>query len=253
MSLTFRPSFVCFFITTVERMMVDIVLMFALYGLSYHLAYRVRSHNQGFRPSDPSIAKPLVLPLTISFRQIIYSSSLGVAFILYAIESFRTNDWTRGRIVKTHLYGWLIATNICVYVKAVVGRLRPNFLAMNNIQLTQENYPEYDKFSLDHPIPDPKGKIAKVLEMESRKSFFSGHACLGSYAATSVILYLQENFANPQSTDNLLILPTLQTMIAMIGLFPGITQGRTYWHHWDDVICGYFVGTSVGLFIFFLI
>lgn len=234
-------------------MVVDIVLMFALYGLSYHLAYRVRSHNQGFRPSDPSIAKPLILPLTISFRQIIYSSSLGVAFILYAIESFRTNDWTRGRIVKTHLYGWLIATNICVYVKAVVGRLRPNFLAMNNIQLTQENYPDYDKFSLDHPIPDPKGKIAKVLEMESRKSFFSGHACLGSYAATSVILYLQENFANPQSTDNLLILPTLQTMIAMIGLFPGITQGRTYWHHWDDVICGYFVGTSVGLFIFFLI
>ena len=231
-------------------MFLDIALMLGLYAVSYTLAYRVHSYKQGFRPSDPSISKPLILPLTISFAQIIYSSSLGVALLLYVCESLRTNDWTRGRIIKTHLYGWLIATNICVYTKAVVGRLRPNFLKMNNIQLTADNYPDFNKFSMDHPIPDPTGKIAKVLEMESRKSFFSGHACLGSYAATSVILYLQRHFA-PHS-DNLII-PTLQTVIAMIGLFPGITQGRSYWHHWDDVICGYLVGTSVGLFIFFLI
>lgn len=235
-------------------MVLDIVLMLGLYAICYTLAYHVHSFRQGFRPSDHSISKPLLLPLTVTFRQIIYSSSLGVAFLLYSLESLRTNDWSRGKVFKNHLYGWLIATNICVFTKAVVGRLRPNFLAMNNMQLNRENYPDFEKFSLEHPIPEPKGTIAKVLEMESRKSFFSGHACLGSYAATSVILYLQQNLA-PFRHSNCadLVIPTLQTVIAMIGLFPGITQGRSYWHHWGDVICGYLVGTSVGFFIFFLL
>lgn len=239
--------------------LVDITLMLGLFGLSRRLAYHTHSFKQGFRPSDTSISKPLILPLTITFAQIIYSSSLGVATLLYVMESLRTGDWTRGRIFKMHLYGWLIAANICVYIKAVVGRLRPNFLAMNYIKWTKENYSDWDMFSVNHPIPDPKGEISKVLQMESRKSFFSGHACLGSYAGTSIILYLQEHFAtkyfdtSPHSDSNTLIIPTIQTIVAMIGLFPGITQGRSYWHHWDDVIFGYFVGISVAFTTFFLI
>jgi membrane-associated phospholipid phosphatase len=41
----------------------------------------------------------------------------------------------------------------------------------------------------------------------------------------------------------------IETIVVLIGLIPGYTQGMTYWHHFDDIITGYSVGAITAFLV----
>lgn len=228
------------FTLTTERMKItsgfdwmsclDILTCIAMYWTGYYLLYYGRSIEMGFRFSDSNIQKPLV-PLAISFRLITYGSLIGTALLLCLIEVV----WASRDVEKLYIkffFGWLCVANLNLITKSFVGKLRPNFLAMNQ----SKGKAEFTDFSEHHQLPQPKTSLEKTLQLESRKSFFSGHSIMGAYSAVFIIIFIH------QAVNQSIVRLIFQVACFLLGIFPGITQHRHYWHDSVDVSCGYLLG-----------
>jgi hypothetical protein len=73
-----------------------------------------------------------------------------------------------------------------------------------------------------------------------KQSFFSAHALLGSFCSFFLVFLLQD-VCHPKRS---LAPSALQFFLILLGLFPAMSQGVSYWHHWDDVLVGYGVGIA---------
>jgi len=214
----------------------DIFTCVAMYWTGYYLLYYGRSIEIGFRFSDTNIQKPFV-PLAVSFRLVIYGSLIGAGLLLWLIEVV----WARREVEKLYVkffFGWLCVANLNLVTKSFVGKLRPNFLAMNQwLSMDQlKGKAEFTDFSEYHQLPHPKTSLEKTLQVESRKSFFSGHSIMGAYSAMFIIIFIH------QTVNQSIVRLVFQAGCLLLGIFPGITQHRNYWHDSVDVSCGYLLG-----------
>ena len=221
-------------------MFVDIMICILMYFTGSAMLHHAPSIKLGFRFKDPLIQKPL-MPLSVPFRVIIYGTSVAVAAFLYFLETCFASRAV-DKLYWKFTFGWLSIALINMFVKSFVGRLRPCFLAMNRVASTSSS-PE--GFSEDHVLPEPKTGTDKVFAMESRKSFFSGHSAMGMYAAMFIVIYSYDVL--PGSPFVLL----LQVCSLLLGMYPGLTQWRNYWHHWDDVAVGYALGAVSAYMAYF--
>jgi len=118
----------------------------------------------------------------------------------------------------------LALTLVCI-VKNGIGRLRPDFLARCR------------------PVEGScTGDIASVLE--GRKSFPSGHTSLAFAGLGYLSWYLLGKLWSCRSlrwSGSLwrLIICLLPWLLA---LWVGLTRIEDYWHHWEDVMVGCFLG-----------
>jgi len=192
-----------------------------------------------FRFDDPSISKPL-LPLTVGYYTVMYGTSIGAMIILLILELVMATHVHR--LYFKYLFGWLVNCNINVFVKMFVGRPRPNFLAMNRWRGTPV---ACNGFSDEKSLPEPKTELEKLLSSESGKSFFSAHAVLGTYAGSFIAIYLWSEFARTPLT----LVACLVAILA--GMYPGLTQWKNYWHHWDDVAFGYLIAFTTSYMCYF--
>ena len=223
-------------------MYVDIIICVLMYITGRAMLNYAPSIKVGFRFKDPSIQKPLI-PLSVSYRVVIYGTSIAVAAFLYLLETcfaLRQVD----KLYWKFMFGWLSAAIFNMFVKSFVGRLRPSFLAMNRVTSTSSS-PE--GFSEDHVLPEPKTGIDKVFAMESRKSFFSGHSAMGMYSGMFIAIYSYDVL--PRSP----LVFLLQVVSLLLGMYPGLTQWRNYWHHWDDVAVGYALGAVSAFMTYFYV
>lgn len=189
----------------------------------------LRPYSQLYRRNDRSLSWPyksLEMPMK-SVRM------WTVDIPLFAIISF---DFMTGRdgleSVAKYLIGESLALFLCLSTKYISGRPRPHFLSANGIK--------YD--STDNEIFrvsfDKLEKTELVRLRESTRSLFSGHALLGSYAAVFLMVHFY------QFTTKLNIITAIFTMaLITCGVWPGLTQVRSRWHFWSDVIAGWLVGT----------
>jgi len=191
-----------------------------------------RPFQQGFRYNDQSLNKPFVWPLTISFWTLLLVTALGPMFVLFVCESLWPEVNRQESATLKYKFGWTCCCILVNFVKNQVGRLRPHFLAANSLKFDATDSTHHSDY-----IPVDTSVRGKILAKETRHAFFSGHAMLGMYSAAYLIIYLQEKMV----TRNLYI-HSVQFGLFMAGLYPGITQGRNYWHHWSDVITGQLVG-----------
>lgn len=221
---------------------IDVITCITMYGIAHYLNYYGQAIRICFRFSDPSIHKPL-LPLIIPFRAIVFWPLLGVGLLLWITNETIAKTTTEKLLLK-YLFGWLCVINSSMITKSFVGKLRPNFLSMNQTKVEQGSRGNSLE---DHPLPEAKTPLHKTLQLESRKSFFSGHAALGTYYGVFLAIYLQN------ALHNSLLRVVLQVTIILIGLVPGITQYRIYWHDAVDVSSGHLVGATCAILSHFYV
>ena len=143
----------------------------------------------------------------------------------------------------------LMATAVLTdFVKIVIGRLRPNFLAV--CQPERDIYtdlchnrtylvPELDFKCMSHDTPSV---------IESRKSFPSGHASLSFYAMCFLVLFI--NFT--WKCRRMGLLPRfVQFFLAMVAVYASITRFVDNKHHTSDILAGCVLGILMSLVTFF--
>jgi len=168
--------------------------------------------------------------------------------------------------------GCLLTTELAKYK---IGRLRPYYLTVCNLKLTDELCKDefgYNKF-VEPPHscvpregdPDPKHTIN-----EAKKSFMSGHSSFSFYCATFLVIYLHARLSKtilshsitkkkttPQSLKVLfrilrILRPFLQFLIYTLAIYIALTRISDYRHHPTDVITGIIVGNLFAFLILFL-
>ena len=87
---------------------------------------------------------------------------------------------------------------------------------------------------------------SRWLSRNSNQSFFSGHSSLGTYSAFFLIFYL-----NDKLRIDALPKAHLFSVIFMLGLLPGLTQYKNFWHFASDVLVGDVIGILLALFIYY--
>lgn len=220
--------------TIYELAVCGVLFLFAKY-LTKHGKPAIQWHDG----NDPSIRKPFVLP-TFSMEMIVSSSLLGPLVTMVAVYLF-DSQLVDPRLFTRFIYGWCLNSFVCYFFKSIVGRLRPNFMAINTEEIAtgRELYmailarnPDYKKFFI----------------LESRKSFYSGHAAASTFAGTFTVLFLHS--LAPRAD---LLLSTVKVLIFIFSLYPGITQGICFFHHWTDVIAGHLFGAIFASFAFYCV
>ncbi|CAJ0572347.1 unnamed protein product, partial [Mesorhabditis spiculigera] len=125
----------------------------------------------------------------------------------------------------------LILTQIAKYS---VGRLRPHFLAVCQIQNLSELCVDPLRFvkSTEYICTGPPGEVR-----EARVSFFSGHSVTITYCCIYSVLYLQARIGS-RTGHWRGALCVLQSMLVGVALFICASRVTDYWHHPTDVLTG---------------
>lgn len=176
---------------------------------------------------DPLLHDKPLRPLMISEKVILANVLFIVPLNVYVIDTFGSASKTLVSesgmsVVEKYFFGLLLSVCVNQVIKLVTCRPRPNAIALESLAQDGKK-PEWFKC-------DPS--------LESRQSFFSGHALLGSFCSFFIVFLIQE-VSQPKRS---LAPSAVQFLLILLGMFPAMSQGVSYWHHWDDVIVGYGVG-----------
>ncbi|XP_039623654.1 phospholipid phosphatase 2-like [Polypterus senegalus] len=210
-----------------------------------------RPYIRGFFCSDESIQYP-VKPDTIS-NTLLSLSSIGITAVIFCLgEAYMV--YTKGLLSKTDfshylsavyklvgifLYGVAVTQSLTALSKYVIGRLRPHFLAVCDIDLSQVNC------SLYVMAEDMcRGKPSQVRE--ARLSFYSSHASLSMFCMVFLALYIE---ARLKSTWAQTMRPALQFFVIFFALYVGYTRISDYKHHASDVLTGFLQGALLAILI----
>lgn len=197
----------------------DYVILAIFVYINSKLYFMLRPYKQTYRRSDESLNKPFIWPLTISFYHVLSFTALIPTVVVVLGENLSSGK-PMENVIKRFSFGWVCCGILVTTIKNVTGRLRPHFLHANRIGFDASDHANKMEFENKHPVEATGKRIAA----ESRRSFFSGHAMLGMYAAAFVVIYLQV-----KAISDSLIISGIQILAILVGLYPGITQGRTYW------------------------
>ena len=158
------------------------------------------------------------------------------------------------RILGYFGFGALCTLLTTEMAKYKIGRLRPYFLTVCQISLTEDlckDENKYNKFVTDYTCPGDAHEVREAM-----KSFLSGHSSFSFYSATFLIVYLHARLANFRSNQckksytklwmvfrGLKVLrPFLQFGIFSLAFYIALTRINDYKHHPGDVITGMLVG-----------
>ncbi|CAH2293187.1 phospholipid phosphatase 2 [Pelobates cultripes] len=203
-------------------------------------------YKRGFYCDDESIRYPyredtithgLMAGVTISCTVIIITS--GEMYMVFSKRLYsrsECNNYVAAlyKVVGTFLFGASVSQSLTDLAKYMVGRPRPNFLAVCNPEWTSVNCSGY--------VTDfvCRGSPANVTE--SRLSFYSGHSSFGMYCMLFLSLYVQARLCGKWAR---LLRPTVQFFLLSFALYVGYTRVSDYKHHWSDVLVGLLQGALV--------
>ncbi|XP_055090203.1 phospholipid phosphatase 2-like isoform X2 [Symphalangus syndactylus] len=139
------------------------------------------------------------------------------------------------KVLGTFLFGAAGSQSLTDLAKYVIGRLRPNFLAVCDPDWSRINcsvYVQLEKVC--------RGNPADVTE--ARLSFYSGHSSFGMYCMMFLALYVQARLCWKWAR---LLRPTVQFFLVAFALYVGYNRVSDYKHHWSDVLVGLLQGALV--------
>lgn len=156
--------------------------------------------------------------------------------------------------------GALLTTEMAKYK---IGRLRPYFLTVCDIELTSQlckDENNYDKFVTEYNCTGDEYEVR-----EARKSFLSGHSSFSFYCSTFLVIYLQARLSRKQhrhckKRENRrkfalalkflrVLRPFLQFGFFGLALYIAFTRIADHKHHPTDIIAGIIVGVVFALII----
>ncbi|KAM9102366.1 phospholipid phosphatase 2 [Sarcophilus harrisii] len=204
-------------------------------------------YKRGFYCSDDTIRYPyrpdtithgLLAGVTITVSVIIVSS--GEAYLVYTERLYSRSDFNNYvaalyKVLGTFLFGAGVSQSLTDLAKYMIGRLRPNFLAVCDPDWSRVNCSLYVQ-----PEAVCRGSPANVTE--SRLSFYSGHSSFGMYCMVFLALYVQARLSWRWAR---LLRPTIQFFLVAFALYVGYTRVSDYKHHWSDVLTGLLQGALV--------
>uniref|UniRef100_A0A8C9P645 Phospholipid phosphatase 2 n=1 Tax=Spermophilus dauricus TaxID=99837 RepID=A0A8C9P645_SPEDA len=155
-------------------------------------------YKRGFYCGDDSIRYPyrpdtithgLMAGVTITTTVILVSA--GEAYLVYTDRLYSRSDFNNYvaalyKVLGTFLFGAAVSQSLTDLAKYMIGRLRPNFLAVCDPDWSRVNCSVY--VQLERVC---RGSPANVTE--ARLSFYSGHSSFGMYC----MLFLAVSFSAP--------------------------------------------------------
>jgi phosphatidate phosphatase len=153
------------------------------------------------------------------------------------------------------VFGHSVTFLLTMIGKKTIGRLRPHFMS-----ICQPSVDPYSQFCSDDKIKHQMtylqpgvhfqctfaGQTNKLIN-ESRLSFPSGHTSFAFYAMTFLILFISKNWR----WRSLGFMPILvQTFLAGVAWFIGLSRVIDHKHHASDVLAGGLLGSLIALFTF---
>ena len=235
--------------------------------------------KQGFFCNDDSIKYPYQAEtVAVGPSFLIYLTGTVSTFVIGEItsnsgSSKHNGGRTRGhgrsnfgnhmwfiRVIKLmFMCSWSssLTSTLSSTIKTVVGRPRPNFLAVCNPNITCT--PDNTQFNTDYEcqgtelLGDWKRLNTDEKKMrgvnQARRSFPSGHAAHSASVATFAFLYIEKRIKTPESNMLVLLKPLMQLAWIGVALFIGMSRVKDYYHHLDDVIFGAILGMMVSFIV----
>lgn len=244
-----------------------IIIVFTAFILVYSLS---APRKIGFFCNDTDLFRPLsseILPFwvvalyaTLSPIIIIIISEI-ITFKLFNFSrkqnEFKT-DFNRRKmflIATTHglslfVLGIGITLLLTEVAKKWIGRLRPNFIAICNPDLTQiECVNIIDANTFYYNYISTSGNFCRGYDYEvnkARESFPSGHASYSTYTMLFLIIYIE---ARLHLLRLRFLKPLIQTLALIAAILTSISRVSDYHHRAGDIIGGVILGASVALFM----
>ncbi|KAG3280916.1 phospholipid phosphatase 2, transcript variant X2 [Ictidomys tridecemlineatus] len=204
-------------------------------------------YKRGFYCGDDSIRYPyrpdtithgLMAGVTITATVILVSA--GEAYLVYTDRLYSRSDFNNYvaalyKVLGTFLFGAAVSQSLTDLAKYMIGRLRPNFLAVCDPDWSRVNCSVY--VQLERVC---RGSPANVTE--ARLSFYSGHSSFGMYCMLFLALYVQARLCGKWAR---LLRPTVQFFLVAFALYVGYTRVSDHKHHWSDVLVGLLQGALV--------
>nr|KAF6366391.1 hypothetical protein mPipKuh1_009811 [Pipistrellus kuhlii] len=156
-------------------------------------------------------------------------------------NSFIRNNYvaTIYKAVGTFLFGAGASQSLTDIAKYSIGRLRPHFLDVCDIDWSKINCSDgYIEYYVCRGNP--------LRVKEGRLSFYSGHSSFSMYCALFLALYLQ---ARMRADWARLLRPTLQFGLVATSIYVGLSRVSDYKHHWSDVLMGLMQGALVAVLV----
>lgn len=177
---------------------------------------------------DPKVHGKPIMKLIVSESWICLTTILFPIILLGLLQTLVTS--ADASLLKKYLFGLVLSFDAVLILKLIVCRPRPNAIA------------------IEAQNKDKKQDISMKMDLtlESRQSFPSAHSYLAAFASTYFVL-VSASMMQPG-----VVRSTIQIFLFLLGSYPGICQGNTYWHHWSDVIAGQAIGSSAALYSYFL-
>ncbi|XP_051039030.1 phospholipid phosphatase 1 isoform X2 [Phodopus roborovskii] len=229
------------------------VLCVLLAGLPFAiLTSRHTPFQRGVFCNDESIKYPyredtipyallggIIIPFSIIVM--IAGESLSVYFSTLQSNSFVGNHYiaTIYKAIGTFLFGAAASQSLTDIAKYSIGRLRPHFLAVCDLDWSKINCS--DGYIETYVC---RGNAEKVKE--GRLSFYSGHSSFSMYCMLFTALYLQARMKGDWAR---LLRPTLQFGLVALSIYVGLSRVSDYKHHWSDVAVGFMQGAVVAILV----
>ncbi|XP_062966544.1 phospholipid phosphatase 2 isoform X3 [Cynocephalus volans] len=178
--------------------------------------------------------------------------SVGEAYLVYTDRLYSRSDFNNYvaavyKVLGTFLFGAAVSQSLTDLAKYMIGRLRPNFLAICDPDWSRVNCSVYVQLEVC------KGNPLNVTE--ARLSFYSGHSSFGMYCMMFLVwaprlttspappqLYVQARLCWKWAR---LLRPTVQFFLLAFALYVGYTRVSDHKHHWSDVLVGLLQGALV--------
>ncbi|XP_075707222.1 phospholipid phosphatase 2 isoform X2 [Rhinoderma darwinii] len=205
-----------------------------------------RPYKRGFYCDDESIRYPyrddtithgLMAGVTISCTIIIIAS--GEMYMVFSKRLYsrsECNNYVAAlyKVIGTFLFGASVSQSLTDLAKYMVGRPRPNFLAVCD--------PVWSTVNCSGYVMELECRGSHANVTESRLSFYSGHSSFGMYCMLFLSLYIQVRLCGKWAR---LLRPTIQFFLLSFALYVGYTRVSDYKHHWSDVLVGFLQGALV--------
>ncbi|XP_046970443.1 phospholipid phosphatase 2-like [Vanessa cardui] len=208
------------------------------------------SRRSGFRCNDPDLSFPHTGD-TISISLIAVITVIVPYLILWAIETIlhRDDEYTIKKnkllasartaafIYRDYIYGAVVNLMVLEVVKCVVGSPRPTFFDLCEPDKARTcNGSEYVS-----SYTCTSSRYSRYLQIDSIRSFPSGHTSLSVYCGLFLAWYLQRR-AFSWHNRTVLLVPLVQILCIIYAVVCPLTRITDHRHHWWDVLAGAIVG-----------
>ncbi|KAK3866668.1 hypothetical protein Pcinc_027819 [Petrolisthes cinctipes] len=194
--------------------------------------------QRGFYCTDVSLRYPYHDD-TITMEMLL----VGGGCLSIFMDWFAAYIWDSVSTIANFLYGCVFTCLLTEVGKHAVGRLRPHFL-----DICQPKWSKIDckNHQYDYIDPIQCTSTNKRDMKEARMSFPSGHASFSAFTMVFYVVYLEKCHMN---RIPIRVLRLVQAVCLTAAFYISLSRITDNMHHWEDVMFGFMLGTTVAIVI----